>query len=139
MKHLQSLSDDKKLLHRTIRKTLSAQIQLAVNKNSLIINDINSKLTTETDEKIVNAVIANILDIMIRHTETNCIRLSAKEYNSEMLVYIDSNKSFDKNCSNANFEQLQLIAEKISGRITVVNYSIGPSVVFSFLNALTAA
>ena len=118
---------------------LSTPIQLAVNKNSLIINDINSELTTEADEKTMNVVIGNILNLLIQHTDLNCIKLSARRYNNEILIYIDSHKSFDPACNNATFERLQLIAEKIGGRITVVNYSFGPSIVFSFLNMATAA
>jgi len=118
---------------------LSTPIQLAVNKSSLIINDINDDLTTETDEKTMNVVIANILDMLIRHTDENCIKLSAKQYNKEILIYIDSHKPFDQSCKNSNFEKLQLIAEKIGGRITVVNYAAGPSVIFSFPNMVTAA
>ena len=88
-----------------------------------------------TDEKIQATVLSSLLGTTITHTQNNCIRVSAKFFGNIILMHVKDNDNHHDRAITDCLYQVEIIAEKLGGCITISNNKVnGTTVVFSFFN-----
>jgi len=127
-------------LNVLISRLVSCALPTAVRRKSFILNDIPRELYVAGNENYLAALLSNLLDTVVNHTENNCIRVSAKVYGGITLVYMKDSGSFNKYTVGCQLKELQLLAKKVGGCISVISQRTeAPSIAFSFPNMAKAA
>jgi len=128
------------MLQETVNRILASCMPSATRKNSFIINDVPTGMHVSTDEQRVASVFGAILNAVITHTENTCIRISAKFYGKVVLLHLKETHRLNSSAFVANFRQIQQLAEKIEGTVSISNHEgEATTIVFSFQNNLSAA
>lgn len=134
---LQTTSSNLSIL---ISRLVSSALPTAVRRKSFILNDIPRELYIAGNENILAAVLSNLLNTVVSHTENSCVRISAKVYGGITLVYIKDSGSFNKYTVACKLQELQLLAKKVGGCISFINrITEAPSIAFSFPHVSKAA
>ena len=134
---LQSTPNNLNLL---ISRLVSSALPTAVRRKSFILNDIPHELYIAGIENILAAVLSNLLNTVVSHTENSCIRISAKVYGGITLVYMKDSGSLNNYTVACQLQELQLLAKKVGGCISVINRRTeAPSIAFSFPHMAKAA
>jgi anaerobic glycerol-3-phosphate dehydrogenase len=129
------LTQTKVALHLMVSRISASSLTSASRKNSFIINDVPADLQAHTDENMLAAVLGSLLNTVITHTENCCIRISAKLYGRVVLLQLKETHQFHSHALAVNLKQVQQLAEKIGGTISVSNNCREAStIVFSFVN-----
>jgi hypothetical protein len=99
------------------------------------INDIPDDLPVEHNCELVASVISNLLTTVFVHTRNNNVRLSAKRYGYILVFEIHKTGHVNKETLNGNLMQLQMMAEKIGGCISITDHPLNGTIIsFSFPN-----
>ncbi len=127
-------------LHMMISRVSTSFLQAATRKNSFIVNDVPADLKVNADENMVATVFGSLLNTIIACGGHSCIRISASLYGEVALVNVKENNRLNGAEFMENLRQVQQLAEKIGGSITINNNDAhDTSIVFSFLNLPLAA
>jgi hypothetical protein len=122
-------------LHTLVRRISTGSIHYATRRNSFIINDVPSDLYASTDEHMLAAVFGSLLNTVITHSEYCCIRITAKNYGRVVLFQLKETHRSNSHAFTGNLRQIQLLAEKIGGSVSVSNNrDEATTIVFSFVN-----
>jgi hypothetical protein len=132
---LQSNNDLRQVANRLVKTFLP----VAIRNKSFFVNEIPENLYIDSNPQLVASVFGGLLSSVVRHTKDSCIKLSAKVYNNVIVMHV-------KDCSNSNhtvengLKQLQPIAEKIGGVVSITSYRTNVTTfAFSFPNLPIAA
>jgi signal transduction histidine kinase len=107
----------------------------AIEKKSLIVNDVEHDMFIHTDKNILSSILSDLLTITIKHTENNCIHVSAKFYGNIILTHVKTNDKSKDSAFAQSLRQIQPLAEKLGGCIIVTNNKIkGTTLAFTFNN-----
>ena len=137
MNYLQttSLTDQKISLNQLLSKLLPGFQQLAVDRKSFFINDVPRNILVNTDNNIVASVLADLLRIVSSKADNSCIRISAKSFHDVILIHVKDNNGCNNYVLDANFFQVQPLADKIGGFIDVTSQrKKATTIAFSFSN-----
>ncbi len=127
-------------LSQLVSRLVTSTLPTAVRRKSFIVNDIPAELYVAANEDMLAAVLSNLLNTVINHTENSCVRVSAKVYGGIILVYIKDSGSFNSYTVAYDMQQLQLLAKKMGGCICVnTQRKEIPGIAFSFPNVSRAA
>ena len=127
-------------LHLMVSRISASSLPSATRKNSFIINDVPSDLQANTDENMLATIFGSLLNTVITHTENCCIRVSAKVYGKVVLLHLKETHRLNTPAFAGNLRQLQQLAEKIGGTVSVSNNrNEATTIVFSFVNNLPLA
>lgn len=127
-------------LHIMVSRISATSLPTATRKNSFIINDVPADLQAMTDEHMLATIVGSLLNTVITHTENCCIRISAKLYGRVVLLQLKESHSGNGSAFAANLRQVQQLAEKIGGSVSVSNERHETTtIVFSFVNNLPQA
>src|SRR5437667_10430078 len=89
----------------------------ATEKKSVIVNDVGDDMFIHTDKNILASILSDLLTITIKHTENNCIRVSAKFYGNIILMHVKNNDKSKDSVFVQSLRQVQPLAEKLGGCI----------------------
>ena len=138
MKH--EFTQNQIALHLMVSRISASSLPSATRKNSFIINDIPPDLQANTDENMLATIFGSLLNTVITHTENCCIRISAKVYGKVVLLHLKETHRVNTAAFAGNIRQVQQLAEKIGGTISVSNNrNEATTIVFSFINNLPLA
>lgn len=122
-------------LYKLVDQVAQYLMPRIVEQKSFIINDLNKEMLVTTDEGILITVLRNLLDAIITHSQSNCIRISAKAFGNIVLLYVKDSDNKHEEAIAGCLIQVAPLAEKIGGCITLNNYTAkGTTVAFSFYN-----
>lgn len=128
------------VLHQLIDQLLQSFLPHIVQQKSFIVNDIKKEMLVCTDENILASVLSNLLSTTINYTQNNCIRISAKLYGNIILLHVKDNDNRHDEALTDSLLQVEPLAEKIGGCITISNNKMnGTTVAVSFYNQQLAA
>jgi hypothetical protein len=131
----QELTQSHVALHVMVNRISASSLPSATRKNSFIINDIPPDLRAHTDENMLATVFGSLLNTVITHTENCCIRISAKLYGRVVILQLKETGRLNSHALAGNLRQVQQLAEKIGGTVSISNNSTEAStIVFSFVN-----
>ncbi|MBL7740477.1 MAG: HAMP domain-containing histidine kinase [Chitinophagaceae bacterium] len=107
----------------------------AIQNRSLVINDIPDNIEVDTDEYLLSAILSGIMTRVITHTENGSIRITAKNYNSVILIHIKNDGILQYESIVHHMPVLQAQAEKLGGFIGFTSFRNQISTIaFSFTN-----
>jgi hypothetical protein len=113
---------------------------VAQRNKSYFVNDIPDELYIDTDPELVSSVLSGLLSAVVRNAKESCIRLSAKIYNNVILVHVQDYNNFNYSPVENGLQQLQSIAEKMGGNVSVTSQRHNVATfAFSFPNLPMAA
>jgi signal transduction histidine kinase len=127
-------------LHQLVDHLMAGLAPEAVNRKSLIINDVNPWIPVNTDENMLAFVIVKLLTTVVNQTESNCIHIDAISTGNFTSVQVRDHISSARNNYVYGLGQVQDLLQKLGGAISVSSSRTrGTVVAFSFNNAQSAA
>jgi len=115
-------------------------LPLARTNKSVIVNDIPEDLFIDTDIELVASIFAGLLAAVVKNAKESYIRLSAKVYGNVVLLHIKDLNNFNYSPVENKVQQLQPLAEKIGGSVSVTSQRNNVATfAFSFPNLPLAA
>ena len=127
-------------LRSLITQVMSGLIPLAIERKSFVINDIQPDIEVYADKDILALAMADVLVKALKHTENDCIRISAKVFNNIILLTIKETSHRPHTTIAFSMEQVQPLAEKLGGSISVNSDDDKCiTVAFTFFNGKRAA
>lgn len=108
-----------KNLHQLVNIAAGHSLITAVQRNSFIVNEVSREFQIAADEIMLANVLNTLVSTVARHSADSCIRIKAKEYDDIIFVSVKDQSGFNKYDMNGNLEQVQLLAKKINGNISI--------------------
>lgn len=122
-------------LHHLVNEVVTDVLPFAVQRRTLIINDVQPGLDVNINEQQLTSLLKNLLCETIMNTQDDCLRVMAKAFNAITLVHVRNNDFRSEQIITANLQQFEGIAEQLGGCLSVTkNKLYGASVSFTFLN-----
>lgn len=105
-------------------------------RSSFILNDIPEEITIDTDRSAVIAVLRELLAEVVEHTESGCIRITAKTFNNIVLIHIKNDGLLHYHAMLPNLTGIHLRAEKLGGFVGFTSFrNKVTTIAFSFTNS----
>lgn len=127
-------------LHELVDQLMSKLLPEAVNRKSLIINNIEQHLLVNTDRATLAQVLESLMDELIRNSEGGCVRVEAATAGNMTLIHVkDCGASFNNNIA-CSLQKVRHLAKKLGGSLCISsNPSVGMVVAFTLYSQLQAA
>jgi hypothetical protein len=103
-------------LYKLVDRLITSFLPAAVRNHNIFINEVPDDLPIEHNNEWVASIITGLIAIAAVNTSGNFIRFSAKKY--EHLLVLEM-QEFNKMPFNGELRQLQILAEKIGGSLSV--------------------
>jgi signal transduction histidine kinase len=127
--------NDSLTLHKLTDRLITSLLPRATLSKSVIVNDINTELHANADQELLASVLSCLLHNAIVYSPASSIRVSAKAFGYITLLHVRTNDTQQSELFCGSLNQLQPLAEKLGGCITVTNNSIqGATLAFTFIN-----
>jgi hypothetical protein len=127
--------NDSLTLHKLANRLIISLLPRATFLKSIIVNDISTELHANADQELLASVLSCLLHSAIVYSPASCIRISAKAFGYVTLVHVRTNDPQEAEPFSESLNQLQPLAEKLGGCITVTNNSDhGATLAFTFIN-----
>ena len=127
-------------LHQLVDQLTASLLPRTTKQRSFIVNDVQREMLVSTDKNILATVISNLLNTTLAHTQSNCIRISAKLFGNIVLLQVKDTDNRHDEAITGSLPQVEYLAEKIGGCVTLTSNKLkGTTVVFSFYNQQQAA
>ncbi len=108
----------KLLVDQLVKLSLPA----AVRNRSLIVNNIPDRFTIAADETIVERVVNGLLQAMVNNAKDSCIMVSARMiYENMVEIFVKDNNSYHTYAIACGLQDVSPVAEKIGGRLHIMN------------------
>lgn len=117
-------------LYDMVERLMTSVFSAAIRNHNILVNEIPADLPVDHNDEWVASIITGILTIAATNTTGNFIKLSAKKHLHMLALEI---QEFNKIPFNNDIRQLQKLAEKIGGSLSVSVQNPDKSVIlFSF-------
>ena len=127
-------------LHQLVNDVLNSFVPFAVSRKSFVVNDVSRNMKVYADKDILALVFGNLIKTTLNHAENDCIRVSADHFSDIIFLNVKENSQRTYAAVAESVAQMQYLAEKLGGCITVnSDGKSGASVSLSFYNAGKAA
>jgi hypothetical protein len=127
-------------LQEVVNLVMDSLVPFATTRKSFLVNDIAPEIELHADKDMLALVVSDVLKTAIRHTENDCIRITAKSVRDSIFLNVKENGCRPYIAVAESMERIQPLAEKLGGFITVASSSHeGVTVAFSFYNGHKAA
>jgi hypothetical protein len=132
--------NEKNSLHAIVKKILEYLTPTAVERSSVIINDIPSALMVDADQHVLSSLLQIVLGKMIMQGKDTCYRLSARQYTNLVLLHVTNTGSRSELQNKFYAEETHALCQALGGCISLNEFhSHSTSLTFSFRNNSTAA
>ena len=98
-------------LHHLVNQVVIDLLPLAVQRRSLIVNDVQPGLDVNINEQQLTTLLKNLLCNTIMNTQDDCIRVMAKSYSSITMVHVRNHDFRCEQIITNNLKQFEGIAE----------------------------
>jgi len=106
-------------LHQFVDELTLGLLPLAVNRRSLIINQIDRNLQIGSDENMLAYVLWNLLDRAVSSTQNECIHIESFIEGDTTLIRVRNAGTYFYRTICHGFRQVQYAAEKLGGSISI--------------------
>lgn len=106
-------------LKQLIDQLLQTVIPVSVQRRNLIINDVPPGLPITTDENLVALVMGNLLQMVIDHTEDDCVRVGIVPNSQLSTISMKNNSLLQNKSFILALETIQVIAQRMGGVISI--------------------
>ena len=108
-----------KNLHRIVSLSAGNLVKKSAEKRSFIVNEVPHEVSIETDEKVISAILDNLLTNIISNSAYGCIRVKACEYDDIICVSIKDNGSLLNHDFIDNMDEIHLLAKSLNGNLSI--------------------
>ncbi len=127
-------------LHRLTDQLIKGLIPRAIENGSLIINDIDREMVVQTDENMLAYILCNLLNGIVCHTREESIHIGADIKGDCTGISVGGAGSSFYHSVTDGLLQLQQVAEKLGGSISIeMTRARGTVVSISLFNELEMA
>jgi K+-sensing histidine kinase KdpD len=127
-------------LHEVVTVLADSLSVAAVSKKSFILNDVPENIVIQTDAGLVESALGKLLNMVIRHTENSCIRITAKTFGNVVLLHIKDDGCLCYDSMSENLNNIQSLAERMGGYVGFTSFRNKlTTIALSFVNAKKAA
>lgn len=123
------------VLHNLVSKLENHFRFMAEDRYSKIVNDVPEKLMVGTDERQLLAIMDKVLGTLLNGCYRDNIHISAKCYNSLVLVHMRNDHIINESALTQHFQSVNILAEKLGGCVSISGMK-GTTVAITFLNKL---
>lgn len=110
-----------KSLHKMVKLAAGNQRLTAVERHSIIINEVSPAVRIETNEAILATLLNELLSAIVSNTNHGCIRIEAKEYEDIIFVIVKDNSGIVSSAVATDLDAIKALARKMNGTITITN------------------
>ncbi len=125
-------------LHQLVNRLQNGLLQQAVEKKSIIINDVDKTLSIRTDEDMLAYLIGSIMGNAVFSTSNCCIRVETVCTEDAIHVRVKNNGVFIYSSRMFSLGNIVDAATKLGGNISLETEEKGMAVVFSISNKKAA-
>lgn len=105
-------------LHAFIDQLMTGLLPLAVNKNTLIVNDVDKAFTLQADEDALALILGSLMSTVVSNTENTCIRINAL-FNQHCIQINLNHKGYCNSTIAQRLNRLVKIAQQMGGSISI--------------------
>jgi hypothetical protein len=135
----QETVNEKNSLHAIVKRILENLTATAVERSSVIINDIPSTFMLDADKNKLSSLLNIVLGKMIMQGKDSCYRLSARQYTNIVLLLIKDTGSRPEFQNKYYAEDTNALCLTLGGRISLNQlHTHRMSLTFSFRSGTTA-
>lgn len=120
-------------------KLMNGYLPVAVKHNNFFVNDIPADLAIEHNQSWISSVICGVLDTIVQHSRETCIRITARKYGYVVVLEVKESGSVNGYAMACGLQQVNSLAEKIGGCLSISIQQPMTTVAFSFPNLPVAA
>jgi hypothetical protein len=136
----QETANEKNSLHAIVKKILENLTTTAVERSSVVINDIPSTFMVDADKNKLSSLLNIVLGKMIMQGKHSCYRLSARQYTNIVLLHIKDTGSRTELQNKYYTEDTNALCQTLGGCISLNElHTHSMSLTFSFRSGSTAA
>lgn len=111
----------------------------AVRRKSFIINEVPHEFFIATDGNMLASILSGLLQTVVTHAENSCIRIAAEGYGNIVLIHLKDSGNFNNRPVANDLQQVQQLAKKIGGCVSISNQREEMTIAFTFPNLPQAA
>lgn len=127
-------------LHDFVNALTDGLLPLAVDRKSLILNEIDRRLELDADEHMLAYVLWNLLNRVIHSTHEECIRVESITNGDHTMIRVRNAGAYFYRTVSQGFRQVQHAAEQLGGSISIdQSDDHGTTVALTFRHDLHAA
>lgn len=104
----------------------------AVSRHSFFVNDIAPDLQVSADRELLASVLSNLLQTAVAQTESDCIRISAYEYQHQVFLQVNENGRCYNTDIFRKMEQLMPMAAILGGTVAITPVENGLELALRF-------
>ena len=125
-------------LHQLVNRLQNGLLQQAVEKKSIIINDVDKTLSTRTDEDLLSYLIGSIMGNAVYSSSNCCIRVETICTEDAIHVRVKNDGVFIYSSMMFSLGNIVDAATKLGGNISLETEENGMAVIFSISNKKAA-
>ncbi len=127
-------------LHNFVNALTDGLLPLAVDRRSLIVNEIDRRLELGIDEHMLAYVLWNLLNRVVHSTREECITIESVVEGDRMMIRVRNAGAYFYRTVSQGFRQVQHAAEQLGGSISIdQTTSYGTTVALTLHRNLNAA
>jgi hypothetical protein len=131
---------EKNSLHAIVKRILENLTAAAVERSSILINDIPSSFMVDADKNKLSSLLNIVLSKMIMHGKDSCYRLSARQYSNIILLQVKNTGSRSEFYNKYYTGYANALCQTLGGCISMNEFhNHAMSLTFSFPSRSTAA
>jgi hypothetical protein len=108
-------------LHLLVNRLITKSLSVTVHNKSFIVNDVPAEFCIGANTSMIASVIEALLDTVTSCAKNSCIRISAKNYGSIILLHIRDNNSPDSSDVAISLQRMQPLVEKTGGYVDITS------------------
>lgn len=137
---MKSISNTRISLHRFVDELTAGLLPMAVSRRSFIINEVDRQLELGVDENMLAYVLWNLINRVVRDTQNECIHVGSVSAGDRTMICVRNTGSCSYRNTSHGFRQVQYVAEKLGGSISI-DYTepYSTTVALTLQNAMSAA
>jgi hypothetical protein len=93
----------------------------ALRNRNILVNNITENLLIGSNPHVIASILSGILSTVINHSKNTSISLSIKLCGEVVLIHIKDDNNFAGYTLDNRFQQIQALAGKIGGFISITN------------------
>jgi signal transduction histidine kinase len=106
-------------LYDFVNALTAGLLPLAVDRKSLIINEIDRRLELDIDEHMLAYVLWNLLNRVIHSTQEECIHVESIVESGRAMIRVRNAGTYFYRTVSQGFRQVQQVAEQLGGSISI--------------------
>ncbi|MCR6718810.1 MAG: hypothetical protein NVV59_00655 [Chitinophagaceae bacterium] len=121
-------------LQNLVGRLTQGYLSEAAKYKNIFVNEVPSDLGIEYNHSWVCSIINGLFNTIVQHSRETCIRISARRYGYVMVLEVKESGSVNGYAMACGLQEINSLAEKIGGCLSISVQQPTTTVAFSFPN-----